>query len=168
MKKYIAGILSVFLLTGLDQWTKYLAGCYLKHSNGIDIFPGIFRLEYLENRGAAFGILQGQRPALLVFTSLIFLALLILFYKLPAQPRFIPIHIILILLVSGAVGNMLDRIVRTYVVDFFYFCLIDFPVFNVADCYVVLGVIMAILLLLFYYQEEDFSFLEKGKRSEKE
>lgn len=161
MKKYITGILSVILLVGLDQLTKYLAVIHLKDLDGIDILTGIFRLEYLENHGAAFGILQDQRIPLLIVTGLIFLVLAGIYYKLPQQAKYLPIQVVLILLLSGALGNMTDRITHRYVIDFFYFNLIDFPIFNVADCYVVIGVIVAILLLFFFYQEEDFHFLEK-------
>lgn len=161
LKKYITGILSVILLVGLDQLTKHLAIMYLKDSNGINILPGIFRLEYLENHGAAFGILQDQRIPLLVVTGLIFVILAGIYYKLPERARYFPMQIVLILLLSGAVGNMTDRIIRSYVVDFLYFNLINFPIFNIADCYVVIGVIIAILLLFFFYREEDFHFLEK-------
>lgn len=161
MKKNILGIFSVFLLVGLDQLTKNLAILHLKDTDGLNILPGIFRLEYLENHGAAFGILQDQRIPLLMVTALIFLILAGVYYKLPRRSRYIPLQIVLILLVSGAVGNMMDRIMYGYVVDFLYFSLIDFPIFNVADCYVVIGVIVAILLVFFFYQEEDFHFLEK-------
>lgn len=161
VKKYITGIFGVLILVGLDQLTKYLAICHLKNSGGMEILPGIFRLEYLENHGAAFGILQGQRIILLLFTIIIFLALASLYYKIPANSRYLPMQAVLILLLSGAVGNMIDRMIRRYVVDFLYFSLIDFPIFNVADCYVVIGVALAIILLFFYYQEEDFYFLEK-------
>lgn len=166
MKKNIAGILCVFLLVGLDQLTKYWAICHLKNSGGMEILPGIFRLEYLENHGAAFGILQDQQIPLLVFTLIIFLALATIYYKIPAYSRYFPMQAVVILLLSGAVGNMIDRIARRYVVDFLYFSLIDFPIFNVADCYVVIGVILAVLFLFFYYQEEDFQFLEKRKSTE--
>ncbi len=161
LKKYITGILSVILLVGLDQLTKYLAVIHLKDTDGVSILPGIFRLEYLENHGAAFGILQDQRIPLLIATTLIFLVLAGIYYKLPSQQRYLPMQIVLILLLSGAIGNMMDRIIQSYVVDFLYFSLIDFPIFNVADCYVVIGVIAAILLIFFFYQEDDFHFLEK-------
>lgn len=138
----------------------------LKDSNGINILPGVFRLEYLENHGAAFGILQDQRVPLLIVTGLIFLLLAGIYYKLPKQSRYLPLRIVLILLLSGAIGNMIDRILHGYVVDFLYFNLIDFPIFNIADCYVVIGVIIAILLLLFFYQEEDFHFMEKQQPAE--
>lgn len=166
LKKYIIGISSVILLVGLDQLTKHLAIMNLKDSHGLNILPGIFRLEYLENHGAAFGILQDQRIPLLIVTGLIFLLLAGIYYKLPKQSRYLPLQIVLILLLSGAVGNMMDRILQGYVVDFLYFNLIDFPIFNVADCYVVVGVIIAILLLFFFYREEDFHFLEKQQPAE--
>lgn len=166
LKKNIIGILCVVLLVSLDQLTKYLAIMKLKDSNGINILPGVFRLEYLENHGAAFGILQDQRVPLLIVTGLIFLLLAGIYYKLPKQSRYLPLRIVLILLLSGAIGNMIDRILHGYVVDFLYFNLIDFPIFNIADCYVVIGVIIAILLLLFFYQEEDFHFMEKQQPAE--
>ena len=65
---------------------------------------------------------------------------------------------------AGAIGNMIDRAVRGYVVDFFYFRLIDFPIFNVADIYVTVTMILLLILILFYYKEEDLEFLSrKGK-----
>lgn len=156
----MAGIFGVLFLAGLDQFTKYLAMRCLKQSDGVEILPGIFRLEYLENHGAAFGILQEQRILLLVFSGLIFLFLSVMFYKIPMKTHYFPMLGVLVLLLSGAVGNLIDRFFRSYVIDFFYFQLIDFPIFNVADCYVVIGVALAILLLLFYYKEEDFIFME--------
>lgn len=167
LKKYIVGIVGVLFLAGFDQITKYLAMNHLKHSDGIEILPGIFRLEYLENHGAAFGILQEQRILLLIFTGLIFFFLSLLYYKIPMQLRYIPMLAVLVLLLSGAVGNLIDRIFHSYVVDFFYFSLIDFPIFNVADCYVVVGVGLALLLLLFYYREDDFSFMDRHLSEEK-
>lgn len=161
VKKYFTGIIGVILLVAIDQLTKYQALHQLKNTAGIDIFPGVFRLEYLENHGAAFGILQGQRMILLIVTILISVLLSYLYYRLPRKNRYIPMQVVLILLVSGAIGNMIDRIGRTFVIDFFYFNLIDFPIFNVADCYVVVGVTLAMLCILFYYREEDFAFLDK-------
>ena len=62
---------------------------------------------------------------------------------------------------AGAVGNMIDRVSQGYVVDFLYFKLINFPVFNVADIYVTVSVVCFAVLILFYYKEDDFSFLKK-------
>ena len=68
-------------------------------------------------------------------------------------------HLILVLIASGAIGNMIDRAAQDYVVDFIYFVLIDFPIFNVADIYVTGATAIFVIAILFYYKEEDFSFL---------
>jgi signal peptidase II len=59
---------------------------------------------------------------------------------------------------------MIDRVSNSYVVDFLYFSLIDFPIFNVADCYVTVGAVLMVVLLLFYYREEELGFLKPGKK----
>ena len=74
---------------------------------------------------------------------------------MPQESRYLPLRICSVLLCSGAIGNMIDRLRLNYVVDFFYFNLIDFPIFNVADCYVVAACIFFVLLILFYYKEDD-------------
>ncbi len=156
MKKYLGGFFLLLILVGLDQWTKILSLKYLSNTPGKDIIAGVFRLEYLENRGAAFGIFQGQRSFLLLITIAILAILAYCYYKMPTGRKYIPMQIVFILISSGAIGNMIDRTVRNYVIDFLYFELIDFPVFNIADCYVVIGSFLAVLLILFYYKEEDF------------
>ena len=85
---------------------------------------------------------------------------------MPENRRYLPLRICAVLLCAGAVGNMIDRIFRGYVVDFFYFKLIDFPVFNVADIYVTTAAVILIVLIVFLYKEEDFDriFPKKDKR----
>ena len=116
------------------------------------LFPECF-----ENRGAAFGILQNQRVLLLIVTLIIFGGLCYFYCKMGSGRKWRPLQSAIVLIAAGAIGNMIDRFARGYVVDFFYFSLIHFPVFNVADCYVVVGAVIALLLLLFYYKEEDFA-----------
>ena len=84
-----------------------------------------------------------------------------LYGRIPFQKKYIPLRICGILICAGAVGNMIDRLRLNYVIDFFYFNLIDFPIFNVADCYVVCACIAFVLLILFYYKDDDFSFLKR-------
>lgn len=156
----IAGI--AVLLFG-DQITKLLAVRYLANQESILLIPGVLKLQYLENRGAAFGVLQNQQW---IFMSIAFLFVLFagyLFFHMPCTKRYLPLHILLMLLVSGAVGNAVDRVFRGFVVDFIYFSLIDFPIFNVADIYVVVSCILGFLFLMFYYKEDDFLFLKKGR-----
>lgn len=167
MKYNLAGIGAVGVLTAIDQWTKRLAVLHLKGQAPFVLWEGVFELDYLENRGAAFGIFQGQKAAFLICTVLI-LGLVALYYcRLPKGRRFAPTRLVGILLAAGAVGNMIDRAVNSYVVDFLYFKLIDFPVFNVADCYVTVGAALLALLILFYYKEEELEFFSI-KKKEKE
>lgn len=164
MKYNLAGLGAAGVLTALDQWTKRLAVLHLKGQEPFVLWKGVFELNYLENRGAAFGIFQGQKAAFLVCTVLI-LGLVAFYYsRLPKERRFDPIRLVGILLAAGAVGNMIDRVVNSYVVDFLYFKLIDFPVFNVADCYVTVGAALLALLILFYYKEEELEFFSIRKK----
>ena len=88
-----------------------------------------------------------------------------LYLRMPEKRRYLPLRICAVLLCAGAAGNMIDRIRLGYVIDFLYFRLIDFPIFNVADCDVVAACIVFALLVLFYYrEEEDFSFLSRERK----
>ena len=78
---------------------------------------------------------------------------------MPVSRRMLPLRLITVALAAGAIGNMIDRIVHHYVVDFIYFCLIDFPIFNVADIYVTCSCVLALILIFFYYEDEEFDFL---------
>ena len=79
--------------------------------------------------------------------------------KTPNQHKYVKLHIALVFIASGAIGNMIDRLKLDYVVDFLYFSLINFPIFNVADIYVTLSAIYLVILLLFVYKERDLEFL---------
>lgn len=155
------------LLIALDQWTKQLAVAYLKGQEAIPIIKGVFELSYLENPGMAWGLLSGKRILFLIASVLILALIVYVFYKAPLTRRYRPLRIILAVLSAGAVGNFIDRFIQGYVVDFFSFCLIHFPIFNVADCYVVVSGIAFVIFFLFYYKEEELSALLPGKFREK-
>lgn len=87
-------------------------------------------------------------------------------FRMPASKKYLPLHLIAMFLSAGAIGNMIDRFTRGYVVDFLYFKLIDFPIFNVADCYVTVSMFFFILLFLFLYKEEDLNCLSGRKERE--
>ena len=158
LKKACIGAVISFLLVLFDQFTKLLALKFLKGEPPIVLIPGVFELRYLENRGAAFGILQGKKAFFIIFTVIILAVLLYFFLKkIPSERKFFFMNTICILFFAGAIGNFIDRVFRNYVVDFFYFCLIDFPIFNVADIYVTVAAFAMIILGLFYYKEEDFN-----------
>ena len=152
---YCMAIVTVIATVLLDQWTKHLAIIHLKDQNPITIIEGVFELHYLENRGAAFGMLQDQR-IYFYFSMLLITVLVIWFYlKVPMTTKYLPLRICSIFILSGGLGNFIDRARLNYVVDFFYFKLIDFPIFNVADIYVTVTMFIFLYLLFFYYKEED-------------
>lgn len=142
-----------------DQLTKYYAVLMLKDQAPYSIIDGVFELHYLENNGAAFGILQGQKFFFLFIAAIILSMILYVLFKMPYQKKYIKLHITLVLIASGAIGNLIDRIRYDYVVDFLYFSLINFPVFNVADIYVTVAAFFLVALLLFVYKESDLEFL---------
>lgn len=164
----ICDFILFILFIVLDQITKILAINHLKDQNDIIIIKNVFQLHYLENKGAAFGMLKDQKLFFVFVAFIILVCILFAIIKIPAQKRYYSLNFLLLFIASGAVGNMLDRLRFDYVVDFFYFSLIDFPVFNVADIYVTVATILLILLILFYYKEEDLKFLQLSVAKNKE
>ena len=163
-KRYgIFGVLSLLLIV-FDQWTKVLAYDKLRVDGPFVILDGVFELLYSENRGAAFGILQGQKWFFLLVAAVVVAVILCFLYKMPADKKLVPLYFCTVLLASGAIGNVIDRLSRGFVVDFLYFKLINFPIFNVADCYVVVAAGLLILLTGFYYKDEDLEFLASKEK----
>lgn len=167
MKKWKwKGILLFTILILIDQFTKIWAKHTLEGNTAIDIIKNVLQLNYLEggNTGAAFGLFSNRTWMLAILSFVVFVLLVFVLMKLPKESKYKPLEITLIVLSAGAFGNLIDRAFRQYVIDFIYFKWIDFPIFNVADCYVTLSSIVLFLLFLFYYKEEDdFNFLGKKK-----
>ena len=133
------------ILVIADQLTKHLAVVRLKNQAAYNLINGILEFNYLENRGAAFGVLQNQKY-FFVFVALIFIGVIVfVLIKVPTQKKYYSLNILLVMIAAGAVGNMIDRVRYDYVVDFIYFSLIDFPTFNVADIGVTCGVVLFLL-----------------------
>lgn len=166
IKAYIIAIVCIIAGVLLDQYTKFLAVTHLKDAP-FPLIEGVFELQYLENRGAAFGLLQNKQVIFLIVGVLLLIFCSIFYGKLPMTKRMLPLRIFMIAIVAGAIGNMIDRIRLNYVIDFLYFKLIDFPIFNVADIYVTLSTFGIGFLILFYYKEEEldsfFQFFSKKK-----
>lgn len=170
-RKMISGVSCISALVAFtaalffDQFTKYLAVSDLKDQEPLILIDGIFELHYLENRGAAFGMMQDMRIFLTAGAFFVCAVIVYIYLRMPDSRRYLPLRICAVLLCAGAVGNMIDRIRLGYVIDFLYFRLIDFPIFNVADCYVVAACAIFAALVLFYYRgEDDFSFLSREKK----
>ncbi len=145
----IYGLIFIFFLA-IDQITKYFAVALLQDNSSVHLIGNFLRFTYVENRGAAFGILQNQRLFFIISTVVLvaFLIYMIVFNKKVTTATKLTLSLIL----SGAIGNFIDRLRLGYVIDFvdvrfgdFY----DFPVFNVADSCLVVGVIILVILILF-------------------
>ena len=159
---------AIIIILGLflDQFTKYLATAKLKGQPAFVLIDGVFELDYLENTGSAFGMFQGQRWPLLI-VGVIFMAVIFLFLlRLPEGKKFDITHVLLSFIIAGGVGNMIDRFALGYVVDFFSFVLINYPIFNVADIYVVCATIGLFIMFLFIFKEEDLDFLSFKRKNE--
>jgi signal peptidase II len=131
----------------LDQYTKYLAVAMLKPIGSYPLWQDVFHLTYVENTGAAFGILRDRRWIFMVLSAVAVVAIIVyLIVKSSQTPIFAGIALSLI--AAGGIGNMIDRIKVGYVVDFFDFTLIDFAVFNVADSCVTVGSVLMILYMI--------------------
>lgn len=151
----------IIILTVIDQMTKYFAVLFLKDGRTIPIIKDVFELQYLENRGAAFGIMENRQWFFMLMTCAAIAVLTYIYMKIPDAAKYVPLKLCYVFLTAGAVGNLIDRGMQGYVVDFFYFKLIDFPVFNVADIYVTVTMAVLLLLILFYYKEEELDFLNR-------
>ncbi len=152
---YAMAVFLVLIGVVIDQFTKHLAVIHLKDQEPYVILKDIFELHYLENRGAAFGLFQNQQ-IFFIISVLIISGVAIWFYaKVPMEKRFLPLRFCAVMIMAGAFGNCIDRVSQSYVVDFFYFKLIDFPIFNVADIYVTVATFFVVFLLFFYYKEEE-------------
>ena len=110
-------------------------------------------------------MLQNQK-IFFIFVAIVILSVIAyVLIKTPDDRKYTILHVLLSLIAAGAIGNMIDRIRYDYVVDFIYFVLINFPIFNVADIYVSVSTVILIILLLFYYKEKDLNFISfKQKR----
>ena len=149
-------LLCIALLIGIDQYTKHLAAAYLSNVRTIVFIEGVLDFSLVKNPGAAWGMLSGGRW---FFVATTFVVLGYIFYYYPKMPKkrsgawgkagFV-------LLSAGAAGNLIDRLRNEggYVIDFLRVRFIDFPVFNMADIYVVTGACILVLTVVFFAKED--------------
>lgn len=188
-KQFILSTVIVAVLVVIDQITKAMAVMFLKDKPAIPIIKDVFELKYLENTSAAFGMdpisllhkvfqfeIFHTNPELYLNVRMGFFYLLtfvmiwllgLLYLRIPNEKRFRYMDLIMIFMIAGAIGNLIDRVMQQYVVDFLYFKLINFPIFNVADIYVTCAAIALLVLGLIYYKDEDIERIFPSKKNAK-
>ena len=188
-KQFILCTVIVAVLVVIDQITKAMAVMFLKDKPAIPIIKDVFELKYLENTSAAFGMdpisllhkvfqfeIFHTNPELYLNVRMGFFYLLtfvmiwllgLLYLRIPNEKRFRYMDWIMIFMIAGAIGNLIDRVMQQYVVDFLYFKLINFPIFNVADIYVTCAAIALLVLGLIYYKDEDIEHIFPSKKNAK-
>lgn len=140
----------------LDRVTKGWAVASLQGKEPIVLINKVLELRYVENTGAAFGILKDSRIFFLVLTAVILVIATVFYIRYAAKGKLHAlIPVIYLLLVSGAVGNAIDRYVHSYVIDFIYISAIDFPVFNVADIYITTACVLAVICVILTGKEHE-------------
>ncbi|MCI6089508.1 MAG: signal peptidase II [Solobacterium sp.] len=143
---YLIYLFIVVSLVSLDQYTKSIILNYFELYQSKTIIDGFFSLTYVQNFGAGFSIMQNARTTFLIITPICLVGFTYLFIKSNDKLS----KTALLLMISGTIGNFIDRIVRIYVVDFLDFIIFgwDFPIFNVADIFLTIGVCLYIIALI--------------------
>lgn len=162
--RFLPAIISFLVLVLIDQLSKYIVAQNMTLYESIPIIKGVFEIHYIQNPGTAWGLLPNKQLLFSACTVIIFIIGFTIYYKCVQLEKYADIRILLIVILAGGLGNFIDRIRYKYVIDFLYFKLINFPVFNIADCYVTVGFILLLLIVFFKYKEEDFEDIFTRKR----
>lgn len=150
--QYIVMVAATLILVGLDQLFKYIVASNMEVGSMIPAIKGLLNWRYLENEGASFSILEGARWFFVVGTILIIAA--IVFFIARKKIYHFTGKIASVLIVSGGIGNLIDRIRMGKVIDYIDISpLFRFPVFNFADCCIVVGGIILVIYVLFLHDQ---------------
>lgn len=137
----------VILLVAADQLIKWAVVANIPLGDSVTVIPGLLNWQYIQNRGAAFGLFQNQRWIFIVLTSLLVIAAIVFMFTKYCNHKLLIASLILI--IAGGVGNLIDRIFLGYVVDFISFSFFP-PIFNFADSCVCVGAVMLAVYILFF------------------
>ena len=145
----IVSALTAIIVLVIDQITKVKAATDLALNGDIKVWEGVLHFTYVENRGAAFGMMQGGKWFFLIVTAIAIAGMVWFLIKERKTMHFL-MKFSMCLLLSGAIGNLIDRVALGFVRDMIYVAAINFPVFNVADMAVCVGCGLLILDILFF------------------
>lgn len=156
----IVSIILVVVIIGLDQVSKLLVCEYVKPIGSINILPNILSFTYVENYGAAFGILKNERWFFIIVSLIMILAFMYLLFFKKIKNKWIAAASVL--LIGGGAGNLIDRIFQGYVIDFISLSFFK-PVCNLADYFITAGAVCLIMYIVFFYKETEKKEAEEGK-----
>lgn len=164
VRRILICLLSAAFLVWIDRLSKIWAVNNLMNKDSIWIIKKALQLYYLPNgnRGAAWGMLEGHQTLFIIIATVVVMLICFIIIRIPEDKKFRFLIVALTFIAAGGIGNMYDRITQGYVVDFIYFSLIDFPIFNVADIYVSVFTCLLALYLIFRIDEEDLKQLEES------
>ena len=164
IKRFVTDLIILAILTVIDRVTKIWAVNTLKDKEPILLIDRVLELHYLPNgnTGAAFGMLSGHRVLFLIIAIVVVGVILYLLYNMPFDKKYKAVEILLVFIAAGGAGNMIDRFMQGYVVDFIYISCINFPIFNVADMYVSVCTVILALIVLIKLKEDDYNVLEEA------
>ena len=157
--QYVLMILFCAGAVALDQWTKYLVVAQIPLYSQVDVLPGLFHLTYVQNTGAAFSLFEGMQW-LFALIFLVFTVLIVWDFVKKTMPFSDFERWCIVAIYAGGLGNMIDRVRLGYVVDMIQTEFMDFPIFNVADCFITCGCIALIFHLVFFNK----GFWKDGKK----
>lgn len=153
--KFIIFFVFSSILIFIDQLTKNIAKANLENKPPHVIIDNILEFVYVENEGAAFGIMQKKQTLFFALTIVVLTVIIMLVYKLDLTKHNLLYFVFYILIFSGAIGNFIDRVKNKYVVDFIYFKPINFPVFNFADICITIGCALIIITTFTIYKNDN-------------
>ena len=174
-KTWLKIALFIVFFVFLDQISKYWATASLKGKNSFVLIPNILSFTYLNggNDGAAWGLLSGKKIIFIIFTIIAVIlickfisnVITLNFNSSLNKSKALFMQYSMALLIAGAIGNLIDRIVYGTVTDFICFDFIKFPIFNVADCYVTCSCVVLAIICIFKLSEDEFNSIFTLKRN---
>ncbi len=158
-KKHISCMIMIVLIIAFDQITKYFASLKLADGSVAKFIPGVVQFKYAENTGMAFSMLSGARWVFIALTVVVCVG--VFYYLFSNRCKNLWLYWSLGVILSGGIGNLIDRIRFGYVVDFIEPIFVNFAIFNIADCAVTCGAVVLVGYLLY----DAFKDVKKPKEN---
>ncbi len=163
--RYLLAFISIIVLALIDQYTKFLVVNHISVGEEIPVLGDAVVFTQLHNSGAAWSSFSGKIPFLLIITAIVSVLMIYVYIKLRNNDKFKAVRVLIVFILGGAIGNLIDRIRYGYVIDFIFFKIIHFPVFNFADICVTVSMFVLIYLFFFKYKSEEIDAAFNIKKS---